>query len=168
MFPTHTFQDRLAAFACTRLAIAVLLCLLIPACLPQADKTVYVPGPSYSESLSVTSEQGVRATLAPDEQLTLHAERRTGPWVAISRDSLDADACWLVSAPPPHEPEVADNVRWLVDPEGDATFNLGLRADRTRQVHFDNPGVYRITAQSASRCFDEFGADTLFVEVVAE
>ncbi len=165
---THSLQNRLAAAANTRVAIAALICLLIPACLPEAKTTVYVPGPSYTESLTISSERGLRATVAPGQQLTLHASRRTGPWVAISRDSLDADACWLVSAPPPHEPEVADNVHWFVDPKGTATFNLGMRADRTRQVEFDAPGLYRVTAESGSRCFERFAADTLVVEVVAE
>ncbi len=168
MLSANTRQCRLAAAPCTRLTILALLCPLIPACLPEANTTVYVPGPSYSESLSITTEQGPLARVAPGQRLTIHATRRTGPWVAIRRDSLEQDTCWLVSAPPQHEPEVADNVRWFVDPNGPATFNLGMRSDRTRHVEFDTPGVYHLTAESASWCFEPFGADTLVVEVVAD
>lgn len=60
---------------------------------------------------------------------------------------------------------MADNLTWTVVPEGHATFNTGLREDRTRTVSFDAPGSYRLTARSASWCGEPFGGDTLQVDI---
>jgi len=126
---------------------------------------VFVPGSTFRESLFVASESGLRASVAVGEPLILHAERISGPWRQISRDSLPAGACWLRSAPPEYEPNVAANVRWEVAPDGSATFNVSPRDDGTRDVRFSEPGQYRVMATSASACGDPYSGDTILVVV---
>jgi hypothetical protein len=74
----------------------------------------------------------------------------------------------LAGAPPDIEPEVAGNLRWLVEPPGLATFNVELRLDQTREVRFSEPGVYRLSAESSVWCTEPYGGNTLTVEVVAK
>ncbi|MGH7469093.1 MAG: hypothetical protein ACRENP_14145 [Longimicrobiales bacterium] len=63
--------------------------------------------------------------------------------------------------------EVADNLRWLVEPAGAASFNAGIRNDHIREVRFSRVGVYSVSAQSAAWCAPSYGGNTLTVEVVA-
>jgi hypothetical protein len=138
---------------------------LLAACTAEPSE-VFIPGPAFQQSIRLSTAQGERGTVAAGEPLVLLAERRTGPWVAAARSSLAAGACWLAAAPPQIEPEVADNVRWFVEPEGSASFNVEYRSDRTRQVRFSRAGSYRLTAQSAASCAPPFSGNTLRVEVV--
>ena len=127
--------------------------------------TVYVPGDGYSESIEVSTAQGLIAVVDIDEPLVLHAVRRTGPWVAVESKTLAADACRLAQPPDPTEPEVADNLRWVADPAEDVTFSSGLSEDHTRSVRFERPGVYTLTASSTSSCFEPFESEPLTIEV---
>jgi hypothetical protein len=69
----------------------------------------------------------------------------------VQRAALAADACW-VAQPPGEEPEVSDNLRWITEPEGAATFNVSYRSDHTREVRFSAPGQYRLRARSSLWC----------------
>lgn len=92
------------------------------------------------------------------------AERRTGPWRAISRDSANLDECWWRGPPPEREPEVAANVRWHVQPSDSVTFNLPMPPDFDRTVRFARPGVYLLWAESHG-CPTKLFSDTLTVRV---
>lgn len=130
--------------------------------------TVYVP----AEPLHVTVRISVSGTKAVvGEELTLHAERLyAGAWKEVKRSSLPEDACWMRRPPPEKEDEVADNIRWIAEPEGSAKFNLGLRPDHTRTVVFAAPGTYRIRASSAVWCGPSVAAvpEALVVEIRAQ
>ncbi|RLE19942.1 MAG: hypothetical protein DRJ50_11520, partial [Actinobacteria bacterium] len=127
--------------------------------------TVYVPGDGFTESIEIRTAQGLGAVVDPDEPLELHALRRSGPWVAVERKTLDDDACWVAHPPAEIEPEVADNVRWIADPAGGAVVDSGRSVDRTRSARFEEAGVYTLTALSSSWCFDPYGSDPLTIEV---
>ena len=126
---------------------------------------VYVPGDGYQESIEVTTEQGPSAVVEVDEPVVLLVTRNSGPWVEVDAATLEDDACRLVRPPEPTELEVADNVSWVADPAEGATFNLGLSDDHTRTVSFDRPGVFTLTATSASWCFEPFEGEPVTVEV---
>lgn len=126
--------------------------------------SVHVPGADFTQSLRLTSAQGLRASVLVNEPLVLHAERTTGAWVQTESRSLPKDACWIGN-PPGKEAEVADNVFWHVQPESIAEFNAQYRQDRTRLVRFPKPGRYRVTGTSTGYCAPDFGGDTIEVEV---
>jgi hypothetical protein len=146
------------------LAVVLTALPLFEACTPEPSE-VFVPGPAFHQSIQLTTARGDSATVRVGEPLLLHARRSTGPWVLTPRRRLAPDACWMRSPPPEVEAEVADNVRWLVEPAGTASFNLGIRADHAREVRFSSAGVYRLTAQSAGWCAPRFGGDTLTIVV---
>jgi len=149
-----------------RIPIAALLLILL-ACTPEPPSEVFVPGPGFVQTLRITTEQGDTARVRVDEPLVLHGQRSSGPWVRVEYASLAPDACWLVAPPDATEPEVAGNLRWLVEPEGDAKFNLGLRGDMTRDVAFRRPGVYRLSARSGAWC-DGTESETVLTVTVVE
>ena len=103
-----------------------------------------------------------------NEPLTLHARRTSGPWVQKSRVDVQDEGCWWRSAPPEVEHEVAANVRWLVNPDSIASFNVRFRPDHTREVRFSKPGVYRLTARSSATCNIPGSADSIVVRVVGQ
>jgi len=149
-----------------RAALGVAL-LLATACSPEPGR-VFVPGPTFGQSIHLSTAQGEHARVRVGEALRLHAERRSGPWIEVPRASLPPGACWQVSPPPDLEPEVAGNLRWLVEPPDAARFNLGLLRDQSREVRFSAPGRYQLSARSAVWCTEPYGGNTLTVEVVAE
>ena len=146
-------------------ACASILLVCIAAC--SRPERVFVPGPSYSESIEARSELGDSATVRIGQPLTLHVQRRSGPWVEVDRSSLRPEACWLRSAPPALEEEVAANVRWLVDPTDGFEFNTDFRPDLTREVRFTEPGIYLLTPESSGWCSDRSVGNPLHVEVTA-
>lgn len=131
-----------------------------------AASTAYVRAPSYEEELRLMTARGKTARLRVSEPLVLHAQRRSGPWFAVPEHDLEPGQCSVPSLPPQLEAEVAGSVRWLVEPDGHASFNVDLRTDGTRTVTFDTPGVYTLTAESSAHCGDPFYGDTLTIEVV--
>jgi len=143
---------------------AVLLLVLLLGCSGEPTK-VYVPGDGYRESIDVTTEQGPDAIVDVDGPVVLQATRHSGPWIEVDEATLEDDACRLANPPEPTEIEVADNVNWVADPAEGATFNLGQSDDHTRTVSFDRPGLFTLTATSASRCFDPFEGQPVTVEV---
>lgn len=131
-----------------------------------APSTVYVRAPSYEEGLHLMTSHGKIARSRVGEPVVLHAQRRSGPWFAVPESDLEPGQCSVSILPPQLEAEVAGEVRWLVEPEGHASFNTDLRTDGSRTVTFDAPGVYTMTAESSASCGDPFYGDTLTIEVV--
>jgi len=129
------------------LGIAVLVC----GCSPEPE-LVFIPGPSFSQVVRISSSQGDAPHVAVGQPLVLHAVRQSGPWVPARRTALAAGACWVGAQPPREEAEVSDNLRWVAEPEGAATFNVRYRPDHTREVHFSAPGQYRLKASSSLWC----------------
>jgi hypothetical protein len=130
------------------LGMAALAC----GCSPEPEsEQVFVPGPSFSQVVRISSSQGDEPRVAVGQPLVLHAARKSGPWVPAQRKALAADACW-VAQPPGEEAEVSDNLRWIAEPEGAATFNVTYRRDHTREVRFSAPGRYRLRARSSLWC----------------
>lgn len=128
---------------------------------------VYLPGEEFQETLWISTGAGVSPVIQVNEPLTLHARRIAGPWVEIPGIELEAGQCWWGAAPPESEPEVADNVRWLVDPDSAAAvFNVQFRSDHTREVRFSKPGIYHLTAYSNVSCIAPASVDTLTVRVI--
>ena len=111
---------------------------------------VYVPRtpPDVIVEVSVSEVEA-----AVGDRLTLHARRfYRGEWEQVKRKSLPEGACWLRRPPQERENEVADNIHWTVDPNGQAQFNLTFRSDHTRTVTFSAPGRYRISGSSSVWC----------------
>lgn len=131
-----------------------------------AGSAVYVRAASYEEELHLMTARGKTARLRVEQPLVLHAQRRSGPWVAVPAHDLEPGQCSVARLPPQLEAEVAGSVRWLVEPGGHASFNVDLRTDGTRTVVFDAPGVYTLTAESRADCGDPFYGDTLTIVVV--
>lgn len=128
---------------------------------------VYVPGDEFKETVWISTGAGASPVVHVNAPLTLHARRNAGPWVEIPGIELKAGQCWWGSTPPEFEPEVADNVRWLVDPDSTAAvFNVQFRSDHTREVRFSRPGVYQLTAYSNVSCAAPATVDTLTVRVI--
>ena len=126
---------------------------------------VFVPGPSFTYGVEATTAKGREPEVRVGEPLTLHARRSSGPWVEVARRNLPTDACWIARPPLPDEPEVADNLRWVVEPEGRATFNLGLNEDHTRVVRFTEPGRYALHAISSMWCSSPKASNVITIVV---
>jgi len=146
-------------------AVVGLLLLVCGACSHEPER-VFVPAAPFHHEIEVQTAQGLGATVRVGEPLVLHARRMTGPWKEVHRGTLPSDACWVTGPPEDEEPEVADNVHWMVDPDGYATFNLGLRGDPTRTVHFTRPGQYQLRAVSKTFCSPPSSSTDLTVLVV--
>jgi hypothetical protein len=142
----------------------ILAAALAVACSPEPSE-VFVPGPSFQQSIRLSTAQGENATVRVAQPLVLHAQRSSGPWIKVKRDSLAPDSCWLTSPPADLDAEVAGNLRWVVDPPEGATFNTDLRLDQTREVRFSEPGRYRLSAHSSVWCTEPYAGNTLSVEV---
>jgi len=144
----------------------ILATLGLAGCSGDVPELVFVPGPSYSESLDVRTEQGDSARVAVGSPLILHGRRTSGPWMQVSSSSLAPGACWMASPPDRVEDEVAGNLRWTAYP-AEAEFNTDLRLDQTRVVRFSRPGAYFLTAQSHGWCSAPYFGDTLWIQVTS-
>ena len=141
------------------------LALLVCGCSPESKPArVFVPGPSFTQVVRISSAQGDAPQIAVGQPLVLHAIRRSGPWVPARGADLAADACW-VAQDPGEEPEVSDNLRWIAEPDGPASFNVAYRSDHTREVQFSTPGQYRLRATSALWCKPDTESNAITVSV---
>lgn len=123
----------------------------------------YVHADTFKEDLNLlASKRRIRV----GEPLVLYAQRRSGPWRAVPSDSVAADECSLEAPPIELEAEVAGSVAWSVDPPGSADFDLNFEEKGPREVRFSEPGVYVLTATSASECGGRFSGNEVRVEVV--
>jgi len=147
---------------CTGLASVVAVLL---GCDGPRPAEVYVPGARFTTTVVARTAGGDSATVRVGEPLVLHAVRRSGPWVIAAPDTLAPDAPWMIEPPPNPEIEVADNLHWIVEPPGAATFNLGVRPDHTREVIFEEPGTYTLIGRSATLTGEPVDAAPLHVTV---
>jgi hypothetical protein len=146
---------------------AILAAAFVSGCsaAPEPEQ-VFVPGPSFGQEVLISSSRGTTPRVAVGEPLVLHAVRHSGPWVPARRKDLPADACWVAQPPPGEEAEVADNLRWIAEPDGAATFNVAYRMDHTREVRFSAPGEYRLRAIGTFHCTPPCESDTITVSVL--
>lgn len=138
--------------------------VVLAACTSEPER-VFVPGGSFEHQVEVSTSQGAAATVHVGEDLVLHARRLSGPWKEVARKDLAQDACWVGGPPERVEREVADNIQWIVSPEGQATFNLDLREDHTRTVRFSEAGRYELRAVSKIWCSPPVTSNGLTVSV---
>ena len=137
------------------------------ACGSPPPDVVWVPGDGFMAAVSISVDLAADRTVRVGEELVLHATRTSGPWRQVAADSLEQGACWLVRPPEPVEHEVQASVRWMVEPEGRATFNLPRPADlHRRTVTFAAAGTYRLWALSHAWCGDPVASDAVEVIVV--
>ena len=141
--------------------------LLVTACGSPPPGVVWVPGDGFAAAVSVSVDLAGDRTVRVGEELILHATRTSGPWRQVAADSLEQGACWLVRPPADVEREVQASVRWVVEPEGHATFNLPRPPDlHRRTVTFAAAGTYRLWALSHAWCGDPVASDAVEVVVV--
>ena len=147
-------------------SVAILLVGLLVAACGGDDPVVYVPGTGFVEALRVTTARGPRARVGVGQPVEIHAQRRSGPWVAVEAGEVEEGQCTSPTLPNQLEAEVADGVTWLVDPAGHATLRPAEEGRGSMEILFDSPGTYRLTAESPSPCGDPIRSGTLVVEVV--
>lgn len=127
---------------------------------------VYVPlaPPQVEVNVSVSA-----TNVTVGQPVVLFAQRQSrGEWNRVARQSLPKEQCWVARPPLDREAAVADNLHWEVSPSGAATFNLGMRPDRTREVVFSKAGTYVLQASSAIWCGAPEGARANPVTVTVE
>jgi hypothetical protein len=73
--------------------LAISLALVV-AC-TRLPERVFVPGSAFTHVVEVRTAQGLAAEVKTGEWLTLHARRRTGPWIEVDRKSLGPNGCWV-------------------------------------------------------------------------
>lgn len=127
------------------------LVLFLPplaACEPADSVYVpYVPGPGFTQVMEVSLELPDSAPVAVGEWVTLHATRKSGPWVSRDSSMTGEPACEEIS-PVTEEFEVAGKVEWRVEPPGQVNFKVPGPPDWDRKVRFLGPGSYRVWAVS--------------------
>src|SRR6478672_5332943 len=94
---------------------------------------VYVPASTFQQTVVVRAAIDI---VQVGEPVVLAAEQQAGPFVRVPFDSLAEEICWWERQPPEYEPEVSSNLRWEVQPAGNARFNVEPREDHARTVIF--------------------------------
>ena len=107
---------------------------------------VYIAGESFQETVVLSASTNKVAVGKP---IVLHATRSSNGFVKVKHSTLPQNISWWRREPPAFEEEVADNLRWVVSPRGDAKFNIGFNSDHTREVVFSKPGKYQLVGYSA-------------------
>lgn len=113
---------------------------------PPPPAEVFIPGPEATTTVSVSASS---AHAAVGEPVVLTAERRASGFIQVPIGKVPEGVGWWRSEPPSYEESVADNLRWMVQPEGQSRFNTDFRPDHKRIVQFTSPGVYRLHGISA-------------------
>jgi YcxB-like protein len=129
------------------------------------SERVFVPGKAFTHVVEVRTDQGMTARVRVGEWLTLYGRRSTGPWIAVERQSLGTDGCWVARPPPEEEAQVADNLRWTSDPAGSGEFNPGLFPDHARRVRFPAAGRFVLRAASPTWCSPPAASNEITVVV---
>lgn len=142
-----------------------LLCILalVAGCYdPPPPARVFAPGPEASTAITI-SVSTTKASVG--EPVILFASRRTSGFVEIAYTEVPEGVQWWRQMPPAYEKEVADNLRWMVEPDGIGRFNTDLRKDHTRVVRFSEPGTYEIHGVSAGYGTESVSSKTVTIEV---
>ena len=133
----------------TRTVFVLVCALLISSCNPE-PQFVFVTETQSSASLNIGASS---VSVSQGEEILLSASRENhGSWLEVPRKSLSADDCWMVEPPSPYEEQVAGNVKWILTPAENGTFNLGLRKDGKRSLVISEPGAYELIAISSVWC----------------
>ncbi len=108
---------------------------------------IWVPGENFRVDVAASCSADSDGITAVGDWVELHADRESGPWVRIATGDLKPGTQWLRRPPPSVEENVQANVRWHVEPEGVAEFNVPNTQDLfSRRVRFAEPGVYTVWA----------------------
>jgi len=123
--------------------------LLIAGC-EQKQPMVYVlEGPQEVTLTASASATNVKV----GETVVLHAQRRAvGKWKQIPRDQLTPGQCWLYTAPPELEEEVAASIDWEVLPNSAVRFDNAVRMDQTRVATMLVRGRVTLRPLTTVRC----------------
>ena len=123
--------------------------LLIAGC-EQKQPMVYVlEGP---QEVTLTASASA-TTVKVGETVVLHAQRRAvGKWKQIPRDQLTPGQCWLYTAPPELEEEVAASIDWEVLPNSAVRFDNAVRMDQTRVATMLVRGRVTLRPLTTVRC----------------
>lgn len=109
---------------------------------------VYVPAAEYAQSLAIATLGDSAQPVHAGAWVTLTAQRRTGPWRLVPRDSANLEQCWWRRPPEASEAEVAANVTWRAMPADGVTFDSPAPPEMKRRVRFARAGRYTLTAVS--------------------
>lgn len=150
-----------------RLTVLAAAIVVVVGCAGREPEPVWVPAEGFTASLTIGAETPAGGAVAVGEPIVLHAERTTGPWRQVARSSLADDACWLVRPPEPVEHDVQARVRWIVEPDGSAVFNLPQADDlELRTVTFESPGTYTLRARTHTWCGPPVDSEVIEIPVV--
>ncbi|HET9444759.1 MAG TPA: hypothetical protein VFO35_00770 [Steroidobacteraceae bacterium] len=131
-------------------AIPLCTAILFAAGCEQQQPMVWVlEGP---QQVTLTASASAK-TVKVGETVVLHAQRRTvGKWKQIPRDQLTPGQCWLYTAPPEFEQEVAASIDWEVMPENAVRFDNAVRMDQTRIATMVVRGRVSLRPLTTVRC----------------
>jgi hypothetical protein len=131
--------------------------LFLLSCASPTPDEVWVRDPAFPARLRIWLDEAAAGSLRVGRWIDLHADRSTGRWIRVASKDLEPDVRWLAQPPPAEEVGVESNVRWFVEPDGFAEFNLPTAGDLlSRRVRFTAPGNYVVWSQSHS-----WGGDTV-------
>ncbi len=148
-----------------KLGLVTILLLSFTISCESESNYIYVPGPGFTQSITVSASVPENRNLKVGEWLELKATRMTGPWRRVKKSEDHEPGCWWTRPPPEVEEDVQSSVRWNVDPKGRAKFNIpGPLNFRKRTVRFTEPGHFRLWATS-SGC-EPFDSNVIEVTVV--
>lgn len=87
------------------------------------------------------------------EKVVLHVERQTtGNWQRVARGDLKPGQCWVYRPPVEVEPEVAQGVQWVVEPERAVEFHTDYQMDQSRVATMMTKGTIKLTPVAKVTC----------------
>jgi|SRR6185436_19558320 len=130
--------------------LAVPAILALAGCGKSSGPTVYVLDGSQEVTLTPTASA---TKVQRGETVTLHVARRTtGQWKKVPRSELAPGQCWVYQPPPADEPEVAQSLKWRVDPEGAVEFHMEVQMNQTRLATMATSGKIQLVPVSEVKC----------------
>lgn len=127
------------------------LIIMMSSCSDELDRNLYVPADGYTCTVRISLPHEAKV----GEWVLLRASRRSGPWRQIKRSELTDEPKAFAKRPPDFEDDVQANLHWSTDPPNVAQFNVPTVGDieskpLERKVRFNQPGVFKIWAVTAS------------------
>ena len=131
-------------------AIPLCAAVMLASGCEQQQPMVYVL--EGQQEVTLTASASAK-TVKVGETVVLHAQRRTvGKWKQIPRDQLTPGQCWLYTAPPELEQEVAASIDWEMLPENAVRFDNAVRMDQTRIATMMVRGRVTLRPLTTVRC----------------
>ena len=131
-------------------AIPLCAAVMLASGCEQQQPMVYVL--EGQQQVTLTASASAK-TVKVGETVVLHAQRRTvGKWKQIPRDQLTPGQCWLYTAPPELEQEVAASIDWEMLPENAVRFDNAVRMDQTRIATMMVRGRVTLRPLTTVRC----------------